>query len=323
MLQVGNRRMCFLNKLTLSAALIIFNAPLLFAQTLAPRAYLITPVDSNAFTVTSSLYHGGVLFDDSVPLTDASGTISLTVPTFYHALSFFGRSANITVGLPYVVGSFQALVVDQRISNYRSGLGDGVVRFSVNLTGGPAMKLPQFIKWKQKRLIGASIVVQAPTGQYDPRLLINVGNNRWAFKPEIGYSERHGKWLTDVYGAVWFFTATPEFFSHNRFVPGTQERTQEPIEVVEGHLSYDFKPRFWVSLDGNFWYGGRSSLNGIKNRASLQKNSRVGATAAIPITGRQTLKFSYERGAIIRVGGNFQSVQVGWQYSWTGGWLPK
>lgn len=323
MLQVGNRRMRFPNKLALSAALVIFTAPLLCAQTLAPRAYLITPVDSNAFSVTSNLYHGGILFDDSVPITDASGTISLTVPTFYHALDFFGRSANITVGLPYVVGSLQAVVVNERQSTYRSGLGDGVVRFSVNLAGGPAMKLPQFIKWKQRRLIGASIVVQAPTGQYDPRLLINIGNSRWAFKPEIGYSERHGRWLTDVYGGVWFFTTTPEFFSHNRFVPGTQERTQEPIEVVEGHLSYDFKPRLWVSLDGNFWYGGRTSLNGVENRASLQKNSRIGATAAIPITQHQSLKFSYNRGALIRFGGNYQAVAIAWQYSWVGGWLPK
>jgi hypothetical protein len=180
------------------------------------------------------------------------------------------------------------------------------------------MKLPEFIKWKQKRLLGASIVVQAPTGQYDPHLLINIGNNRWAIRPEMGYSERHGNWLVDVYGGVWFFTRNPEFFSRNSFVPGTQSKTQEPIEVVEGHLSYDFKPRLWVSLDGNFWYGGRSSLNGVENRATLQKNSRIGATTAIPISKHQSLKFSYDRGAVIRFGGAFQAVQVAWQYGWIG-----
>jgi len=302
---------------------VFFTAPLFYGQGLAPRAYVITPVDSTAITVTSDIRRGGVLFDESTPITDSSGTIWLNNPTYYHSLSFFGRSSNITAGLPYVVSSFNALIVDQRQSTYRSGLGDGAVRFSVNLMGGPAMKLPEFIKWKQKRLLGASLLVQVPTGQYDPRLLLNIGTNRWAIKPEVGYSERHGKWLTDVYGSVWFFTKNPEFFSHNRFVPGTQSKTQAPIEVVEGHLSYDFKPRLWVSLDGNFWYGGRSSVNGVENRATLQKYSRVGATAAIPVTGRQTLKFSYDRGALIRFGGKFQSVQVAWQYSWTGGWLPK
>jgi outer membrane putative beta-barrel porin/alpha-amylase len=312
-----------LKRVVLSAALVFSTAPLFYGQTLAPRAYVVTPVDSTAITITSDIRHGGVLFDESTPITDSSGTIWLNNPTYYHSLDFFGRSSNITAGLPYVVSSFNALIVDQRQSTYRSGLGDGAVRFSVNLMGGPAMKLPEFAKWKQKRILGASLLVQVPTGQYDPRLLLNIGTNRWAIKPEIGYSERHGKWLTDVYGSVWFFTKNPEFFSRNSFVPGTQSKTQEPIEVVEGHLSYDFKPRLWVSLDGNFWYGGRSSINGVENRATLQKNSRVGATAAIPVNGRQTLKFSYDRGALIRFGGKFQSVQVAWQYSWTGGWLPK
>jgi len=302
---------------------IAFMSPRVCAQTLAPRAYLVTPVDSNAITITTSFYRGNILFDNSVPIADASGTILLTVPTFYHALSFFGRSANITVGLPYAVASFKARVVNQQLDTYRSGLGDGVIRFSVNLIGGPAMKLPQFIKWKQKRLLGASFLVQMPTGQYDPRLLINIGNSRWAFRPELGYSERHGNWLMDVYGAVWFFTTTPEFFSHNNFVAGTQERTQKPIGVVEGHLSRDFKPRLWVSLDGNFWYGGRTSLNGVENHATLQRNSRVGATVAVPVSKHQSLKLSYDRGALIRFGGNYQAVIVGWQYGWIGKLWPK
>jgi hypothetical protein len=312
-----------LNRLALLAALVLSTAPLLCGQTLAPRAYSITPVDSNAVTVTQSVNYGGVLFDASSPITDSSGTIFVTVPTYYHALNFFGRSSNVTVGLPYMLGSFQALVVDQRQSTYRSGLGDGAVRFSVNLMGGPAMKLPEFAKWKQKRLLGASVVVQVPTGQYDSRLLINVGTSRWAFKPELGYSDRHGNWLVDVYGGVWFFTKTAEFFSHNSFVSGTQSKTQEPIEIMEAHLSYDFKPRLWVSLDGNFWYGGRISLNGVENRGTLQRNSRIGATAAVPITKHQSLKFSYDRGAVTRFGGKFQSVQVAWQYGWIGGWPPK
>jgi len=310
-----------LKKIALSAALVVFTAPLFNSQTLAPRAYLITPVDSTALTVTSDVRRGAVLFDASTPLTDPSGTIWLITPTYYHSLSFFGRSSNISVALPYVVSRFQALILGQRRRTNRLGFGDSGLRFSVNLMGGPAMKLSQFMKWKQNRVLGASLLVQLPTGQYDSHQLINIGTNRWAFKPEIGYSERHGKWLVDVYGGVWFFTKNPEFGT--RFVPSPHSRAQKPIEVVEGHLSYDFKPRLWVSLDGNFWFGGQSSVNGVENHATLQKNSRVGATAAIPITSRQALKFSYDRGAVIRFGGDFQSVQVAWQYSWTGGWLPK
>jgi len=306
------------NSLAGLAVLAVLLAPLLRGQTLAPRAYVITPVGSNAFTFTENLYAGAIEFNSTVPITGASGTINLLVPTLYHGLSFFGRSANITAGLPYAIGTFSAQVVNQEQSTYRSGLGDGIVRFSVNLKGGPAMKLPQFMKWKQKTLLGVSLLVQFPSGQYDPTKLVNIGDNRWAFKPEFGYSERWGHWVLDGYGAVWFFTANPEFFSHNKYFPGTRSQSEEPIIAFEGHLSRDFKPRLWVSLDANFWFGGKTSLNGVQNAATLQRNSRVGATAAIPISKHQSLKFSYANGAYIRFGGDYQAVSVAWQYSWIG-----
>jgi len=300
-------------------ALVPFLVQALCGQSLAPRAYLITPVGSNAVTVTSTLYTGDILFDSTSPLSDASGRVSLVVPTYYHAFDFFGHSANVTMGLPYSVGSFRALVVNQEQTAYRSGIGDAAIRFSVNLAGGPGMKVPQFLKWKQKRLLGASLLVSLPTGQYDPTLLINIGSNRWAFKPELGYSQRLGNWLVDVYGGVWFFTANPEFFSRNSYFAGTRPQTQAPVGVMEGHLSYDFKPGVWVSADGNFWYGGRTTLDGVQNPSSLQRNSRVGGTAAVRVSLHQSIKFSYARGAYIRFGGDYQAFSVAWQYGWISG----
>jgi hypothetical protein len=178
--------------------------------------------------------------------------------------------------------------------------------------------VPEFIKWKQKRLLGVSLSVSIPTGQYDPTKLINIGINRWAFKPEFGYSERWGKWILDAYAGCWFFTTNPEFFSRNQYYPGTRSQSQQPIGAFEGHLSYDFKPRLWASLDGNFWVGGVTSLNGIANPATLQRNSRIGGTFSAPISKHQSLKFSYANGAYIRFGGDYQAASVAWQYSWIG-----
>jgi hypothetical protein len=86
----------------------------------------------------------------------------------------------------------------------------------------------------------------------------------------------------------------------------------------EGHLSYDFKPRLWFSLDGNYWFGGSTSLNGLQAPGTVQGNSRVGVTASIPISRRQSVKVSYNNGAYIKYGGNFQNISVGWQYAWVG-----
>jgi hypothetical protein len=139
-------------------------------------------------------------------------------------------------------------------------------RFSVDLKGGAAMTPEEFRSWRQKTLIGASLTMVTPTGQYDPTRLINWGSNRWGFKPEVGLSQRWGNWILDAYAGVWLYTTNPELFSHNRFFPGTMTQTQKPIGSVEAHASYNIKrdPRFWFSLDDNYWYGGRTSLNGVE-----------------------------------------------------------
>jgi hypothetical protein len=223
----------------------------------------------------------------------------------------------VLAALPYGFGRFEGNVRELGVvSVHRSGLFDTQLRLSVNLVGGPAMTLPEMRKWQQKHLLGASLKVIPPTGQYDPTKLINLGSNRWTIKPELGFSQRVGHWIFDAYASVWFFTKNPEFFSRNAFVPGTHSQTQEPIGATELHVSYDVRPRYWVSLDGNFWYGGRTSLDGVENPNTLQRNSRVGITAAVPLTRHGSLKLSYARGAYIRFGGDYQIVSAAWQYIW-------
>lgn len=298
------------------------SAGLCYGQDLAPRAYLITPVHSNAVTLTWSFYSGGLDFNNVVPVSNASGTYSVPVFSLYHSLNFFGRSANITASLPYAVGTFSGDVGEgDRRSIYRSGLADLSFRLSVNLIGGPAMDVPQFVKWKQKRILGASLKVVAPTGQYDPHKLINWGINKWAFKPEIGYSQRFGKWVLDAYGGAWFYTTNPQFFNRPFPVP----QTQAPVGSFEGHLSYDFQKLFgkaklhgWASLDGNYWWGGIASLQGIPNPNTDQSSSRLGGTLSLPYARHQSIKVGFSGGTYSRFGGKYKNLQVAWQYSWLG-----
>ncbi len=183
------------------------------------------------------------------------------------------------------------------------------------------MEPKEFVKWKQNKILGASLKIIAPTGQYDPTKLINWGINRWAFKPELGYSQRWGNWILDGYGGVWFYTTNPQFFN----IPTPQPQTEEPIGSLEGHLSYDFQrfkwlkgSRGWASLDGNFWWGGVKALSGIRNLDTRQTSSRIGGTISLPYSRHQSIKVSYSDGTYIRFGGNYQNVQVAWQYSWLG-----
>jgi hypothetical protein len=288
------------------------------AQDLAPRAYVITPVHWNAVIVTYNFSTGGLQFDNAVPISGATAIRNVPILSYYHSLNFFGRSANITASLPYGEGRFQGKFLDNETKLYRSGLLDSFFRLAVNIKGGPAMSVREFQSWQQKLILGVSLKVVAPTGQYDPTKLVNNGSNRWAFKPEFGYSERWGHWVVDGYAGVWFFTANPEFWSRNSFFPGVRSQTQEPVGSTEFHLSYDIKQRLWASLDGNFWFGGRTTVNGIQNVNTYQKNSRIGATVSVPVNRHQSIKISYNNGAYVLYGGNYQSVSVAWQYSWLG-----
>jgi hypothetical protein len=291
---------------------------LLGAQGLSPRAYVISPIHSNAVTLTYTLQDGNIVFDSSVPVTGSKGRIGTETATLFHSFNFFSRSANINISLPYSIGHFQADVNGETVKLYRSGLDSTTIRLSANLFGAPAMTPAEYSKWRQKLIIGASLTVSTPTGQYDPALLINIGNNRWAFKPEIGLSRRWNKWFLDTYAAVWFFTPNNNFYRNAPGSTGPNRQTQEPMGSVEAHLSYDVKPRLWFSLDGNYWYGGETSLNGVVTPTSLQANSRIGGTAAIPISKHQSLKFSYSTGTYTTFGGDFQTVSAAWQYSWLG-----
>jgi len=306
-----------------ASLLVACGARSLRAQDLSPRAYVITPLRSNAVTLGYAYNFGELLFEGAAPITGATGKLGVSSVAYYHSFGMLGRSANVLAALPYGVGHFEGTVLgeSEARSIHRSGLFDSAVRVSVNLAGGPAMSLAEMRKWQQKHLLGLSLKLIAPTGQYDPTKLINLGANRWAFKPELGYSGRSGHWLLDAYASLWLFTKNPDFFGRNEFVAGSRSQTQDPIAAAEVHLSYDVRPRMWLSLDGNFWHGGRTSIDGVENPATLQKNSRVGVTASFPVTRHSALKAGYAQGAYIRFGGDYRILSVAWQYSWIDG--PK
>lgn len=282
-------------------------------QDLAPRAYIVTPVRSNAITFTWSNYRGNLNLNGAVPITDARGTYNVPVLSYFRSFGFLGRSASVSASVPYGFGNFEGELNGTQKEAYRSGMFDSTVRFAVNLRGGPAMHVKEFLKWKQKWLIGASVKVVIPTGQYDPLKVVNWGINRWAVKPEIAFSKRRGNWIIDAYGGVWFYTDNPEAYAGAT----PQVQSQNAIGAFEGHLSYDFPKRgSWASLDGNFWFGGITTLAGVENSATRQTSSRIGGTVSYPLTRHQSVKVAYSAGTYVRFGGDYRNLQVAWQYSW-------
>jgi len=282
------------------------------AQQLEPRAYSVSPSGVNIVIANYGYSTGDLNFDPSVPIDNGSAQIHNVATGYFRTLGVAGRSANVSVAVPYVWGHLQGNVLGTFTQVYRSGLTDAFARFAINLYGARSMKLKEFASFRQKTNIGASVVVSAPTGQYDPARVVSIGTNRWAFKPEVGLSHyfRGTRLILDFYAGVWLYTANNNFQG--------QTRTQKPILNSQVHLSYDIKPKLWLGFDANFYRGGQTTLAGVE-RNDLQRNSRIGGTVSFPVARRSSLKASYSAGAVTRIGGNFQTVSFGYQYLWGGG----
>lgn len=182
------------------------------AQEIEPRAYSRAPVGTQYVVVAYSYSSGDVLTDASLPLRDVEVKFGAVSLAYGRAFGLAGRQANVGVLVPYIKGSAGGLVFEQQQDVTRSGLGDVRLRFSTNLLGGPALGPKEFAAYRPRTLLGVSLTVVAPTGQYDPRRLVNLGSNRWAFKPEVGLSKPFGRWTAELAGGAWLFTPNNNFF---------------------------------------------------------------------------------------------------------------
>jgi len=300
-----------ISRLTISGLLLLATLPSpSHAQELNPAAYTPAPTGVNAVTVTAGYNRGDLAFDPSGPIDDASASITASTLAYFRTLNVAGRSANVGLILPYVVGDLEGLYLGQPAAVYRSGLGDVNLRFAVNLLGAPAMTPKEFQSYRTRTLIGASLIARGPTGQYDSAKLINIGTNRWGFKPEVGVAHVMGRWAVDAYLGGWFFTDNTDFY-------GGLTREQDPILSTQAHVRRAFSRKVWAAIDANFWWGGETTVNGVTND-DLQRNSRVGLTCAVRLSARHSLRVAASRGAFTRIGGDFDSIGLSYTYTWLG-----
>ncbi len=278
------------------------------AQELEPRTYSPSPIGTNFVVAGYSHVSGDVLTDPSLPISGVSAKINNFVLGYVHTFALAGRTASIGVGVPFVSGDLSGLVIDAPTAVHRAGIGDMQIRFALNLIGNPALSPEAFAKTEPRTALGASLTIQAPTGQYIPSHLVNVGNNRWAFKPELGFSQPWGNWFFEASAGAWFFTNNTNYFNGH-------DKSQALLTVTQLHGGYSFLPGLWLAVDLGYALGGSTSVDGVPN-GSRQANVRGGVTLAVPLGRGWSAKFAYSRGFVTRAAGNFQTVTVALQYRW-------
>jgi hypothetical protein len=281
------------------------------AQEIEPRAYSNAPVGVNFLIAGYAFTRGSLPTDSALPITNPDLETSNAVLAYARVLDVWGKSGKFDMNMPYTWLSGTAKLDGEPVAREIAGNGNPAFRLSVNLYGAPALYGKQFAAYKQDLIVGASLQVLAPWSQYDASRLVNIGTNRWSFKPEMGVSKAIGRWTLEATAAVTLYTDNKEFF-------GSNTRSQEPLYSLQAHSIFAFDSGVWASLDATYFAGGRTTVNGSQNN-DLQQNWRVGATLAIPLSARNSMKFYASSGLSARTGNNFDLIGMVWQYRWGGG----
>jgi Putative MetA-pathway of phenol degradation len=280
------------------------------AQELEPRLYQNAPVGLNAFALGYGYSSGNILVDSSLPVEGASAKVHGIALGYVRSFGILGKSAKLDVVLPLSWGAFQGVVAGELRTREPSGLADPRFRLAVNLVGAPALSVRDFSHYRQKTIIAASFQVAAPLGQYDPDKLINLGANRWSFRPELGVSRAEGRWYVELALGAWLFSENADYF-------GGFSLTQDPLYFIKGDVIYNFKRGIWVALNYGFATGGVTRVEG-ESAATLQRNSRLGITLSFPLARAHSLKIVWTSGLATRLGADFDSLNVLYQYTWMG-----
>jgi len=295
----------------LAACILTFSALDALAQDIEPRSYSNAPVGVNFLIGGYAHSKGGLEFDSATQIADPKLKISSAVVGYARVLDLWGMSGKFDAIVPYAWLSGTAQYRGAPVERTVDGLVDPRFRLSVNFYGAPALTLPEFRNYKQDLIVGASMQVSVPVGQYDETRLVNLRANRWYFKPELGASKALGPWTLEG-------TVAAKFFTDNRDLYNGNTRSQAPIYSSQAHVIYGFDSGVWVSADATYFTGGRTTLNGERGN-DLQKNWRLGGTLALPVDARNSIKFFASSGVSARTGNNYDLFGVAWQYRWGGG----
>jgi hypothetical protein len=283
------------------------------AESLTPRAYWPLPRGTQVLSVGYAYQSGDVLTDPSLPIEDAELETHGMAAGYLYFFDLAGRTASVSVELPWASTSVGAQVEGEARGRDFAGFSDLGLRLAVNLLGSPSMNRSEFREFLKDPdpILGVSLRVVAPTGAYNPDRLVNLSSNRWSIKPELGHLLRiRPHWVSEFALGAWFHGDNSDFQG--------QTLEQDPLFATEYHLVRTVgktRPDFWVSLGLNFFYGGRTSIDG-EEADDLQRNSRIGVTLAAPFSPGHLVKISGDTSVVTRRDGDYWSLLLAYQRVW-------
>jgi len=283
------------------------------AQFTGAHNYDDAPVGVNQIEFAYAYAHSNASIDTSLIVAGANFNLNQGSITYTRYFGLLHRVTWVQAGIP--LAGLGGSISGTNIHGSATGAGDSSYTVATLLKGGPVHSLREFDDYKPTTTVGLSLTVSAPTGEYNSDKLLNLGTDRWSFKPEIGMSHPFGpdqKWQGDVYGHVYFFT-------DNTSYRGKEVLRQEPLPAVEGHLSYSFVQSAWASVDVLYAFRGPTVVNGV-NQDNPQKNFSLGGTVNLSLNSQNSLEFEFAKALVHDNGPNYTGFAVKYTHSWGKGY---
>jgi Putative MetA-pathway of phenol degradation len=276
----------FLPAITLSLAVLRFDV---WAQDIEPRRWSHLPIGSNFAGAAYAYTEGEIFLDPVLRIEDGEFTLNTVAAKYTRSFEWLGKSARFDLTQAYHSGEWSGVLNGEPARVSRDGWGDTNLRFGVNLLGAPPLVGKEFAAYRARTepetIVGAGLAVQFPTGEYMDDKLINLGNNRFNFRPQLGVVHNRGKWSVEMTVAAWLFTDNDTFFKGNQL-------EQDAVWTADAHLIYTFRPGLWASASVGYGLGGETTVNDRESGNELS-NLAWGLALGVPINRALGLKFSY------------------------------
>lgn len=282
------------------------------AQFTEPHAYDNTPIGTSQLELGYTYVHADASIDTSLIIVGAKFNLNQGTIDYTRYFGLLHRLMWVEAGVS--IAGLGGSITGTNMQGSAVGVGDSSYQMAVLLKGGPALNAAQFEDYEPATILGVSLTITAPTGLYDGNKILNLGADRWSFKPEIALSHPFGpaqKWQVDTYANAYFYTDNTSYH-------GRQILRQEPLPGVEGHISYSFNDRLWGSLDTRYSFRGTTFISGVTQN-NPQRNFILGSEMNLSLNPSNTLVFEFAKALVHHNGPAIVGFSVKYDYTWSNG----
>jgi len=261
------------------------------ALELTPRQWSHLPKGINFAGAGYAYTEAEISVDPILQLKGVEMELHTWAAKYIHTFDFFDQSARIDITQMYQEGHWKGVLNGVSAKTSRRGFSDTFLRFATNLYGAPALEGKDFALYRKnsdnETIVGMGLVIRLPTGDYMDDKLINLGQNRFVFRPQLGVLHTRGKWTAELTGEISFFTENDDFFNGNKLA-------QKPFYIIHGHLIHTFRPGLWTGVSAGYDYGGESTINSI-DKDDRRQNVAFAFNFAYPINRYSGIKVAYAK----------------------------